>query len=215
MYHYFKPNVDTRKLTWNLKITPLKEKLIFQTFIFRFHVSFRGSISYNSSPSGFRSQYQGPAGRSLDVAATIYPVTKCHWNQPLILTHLVGGNSNIFYFHPNPWGNDPKWRAYFSKGLVQPPTSKSCFWRSMFIFSRDTCLENPTLGESSSTKLAYKLSLSCLLSLFYRPRPSWYPMAMNGARAWPGAKKMGWHSTVDGLEFSCTKKGWWWWWWSK
>ena len=30
--------------------------------------------------------------------------------------------SNIFYFHPEPWGNDPIWRAYFSNGLVQPPT---------------------------------------------------------------------------------------------
>ena len=30
------------KLTWKLKITPLKGKLIFQTFIFRFHLSFRG-----------------------------------------------------------------------------------------------------------------------------------------------------------------------------
>ena len=35
---------------------------------------------------------------------------------------LGGGNSNIFYFHPDPWGNDPIWRAYFSNGLVQPPT---------------------------------------------------------------------------------------------
>ena len=30
--------------------------------------------------------------------------------------------SNIFYFHPDPWGDDPIWRAYFSNGLVQPPT---------------------------------------------------------------------------------------------
>ncbi len=30
---------------------------------------------------------------------------------------LGGGNSNIFYFHPDPWGwNDPIWRAYFSDG---------------------------------------------------------------------------------------------------
>ena len=28
---------------------------------------------------------------------------------------------NIFYCHPEPWGNDPIWRAYFSNGLVQPP----------------------------------------------------------------------------------------------
>ena len=25
---------------------------------------------------------------------------------------LGGGNSDIFYFHPDPWGNDPIWRAY-------------------------------------------------------------------------------------------------------
>ena len=42
----------------------------------------------------------------------------------VINTYLGGGNSNIFYFHPEPWGNDPIWRAYFSKGL-KPPTSYS------------------------------------------------------------------------------------------
>ena len=31
--------------------------------------------------------------------------------------------SNIFYFHPAIWGRFPSWRAYFSDGLVQPPTS--------------------------------------------------------------------------------------------
>ena len=31
--------------------------------------------------------------------------------------------SNIFYFHPENWGRFPIWRAYFSDGLVQPPTS--------------------------------------------------------------------------------------------
>ena len=30
--------------------------------------------------------------------------------------------SNVFYFHPENWGNDPIWRAYFSNGL-KPPTS--------------------------------------------------------------------------------------------
>ena len=29
--------------------------------------------------------------------------------------------SNSLYFHPDPWGNDPIWRAYFSNGL-KPPT---------------------------------------------------------------------------------------------
>ena len=35
--------------------------------------------------------------------------------------------SNIFYFHPDPWGNDPIWRSYFSNGLVQPPTRLPLF----------------------------------------------------------------------------------------
>ena len=35
-------------------------------------------------------------------------------------TKLGGGNSNIFFLTPT-WGNDPIWRAYFSKGL-KPPT---------------------------------------------------------------------------------------------
>ena len=34
---------------------------------------------------------------------------------------LGGGNSNIFHFHPY-LGKNPFWRAYFSNGLVQPPT---------------------------------------------------------------------------------------------
>ena len=36
------PLVLARKLTWNLKITPLERKIIFKPYIFRFHVSFRG-----------------------------------------------------------------------------------------------------------------------------------------------------------------------------
>ena len=45
------------------------------------------------------------------------------------------------YVHPDPWGNDPIWRAYFSNGLVQPPTSQSLirlfltFWRLVLTFS--------------------------------------------------------------------------------
>ena len=34
------------RLTWNLKITQLKRKIIFQTIIFRFHVNLQGSIWY-------------------------------------------------------------------------------------------------------------------------------------------------------------------------
>ena len=36
---------------------------------------------------------------------------------------LGGGNSTIFYVHPDPWGNDPIWRAYyiFHVGWNKPP----------------------------------------------------------------------------------------------
>ena len=56
---------------------------------------------------------------------------------------------NIFYFHPENWRNDSIWRAYFSDGLVQPPTRVSsapffigglepgegfiCCWRGRFL----------------------------------------------------------------------------------
>ena len=39
--------------------------------------------------------------------------------------------SNIVYFHPDPWGNDPIWRicTYFWNGLKPPPTSSHpCNW---------------------------------------------------------------------------------------
>ena len=186
MYHYFKPNVDTRKLTWNLKITPLKEKLIFQTFIFRFHVSFRGSISYNSKirisipisrsrgSVTWCSRYN-ISGDQMPLKPTIDPNSSGWWQLKYFLN-----------FHPNPWGNDPKWRAYFSNGLVQPPTSKSCFWRSMFIFSRDTCLENPTLGGIFFGLLAYLLSLSCVASVYFiahvHPGIQWQWMGPGVAR---------------------------------
>ena len=41
--------------------------------------------------------------------------------------------SNIFVIFPPIWGNDSIWRAYFSDGLVQPPTRKNvgiCFLKT-------------------------------------------------------------------------------------
>ena len=35
---------------------------------------------------------------------------------------LGGGNSNVFLFSPYLGTISPIWRAYFSDGLVQPPT---------------------------------------------------------------------------------------------
>ena len=44
-------------LTWNLKSTRLKRKIIFQTSIFRFHVKFQGSIEEISSTHRWGSQW--------------------------------------------------------------------------------------------------------------------------------------------------------------
>ena len=47
--------IHHERLTWNLKITQLKRKIIFQTIIFRFHVNLPGCKSTNNrfSPSEF------------------------------------------------------------------------------------------------------------------------------------------------------------------
>ena len=40
---------------------------------------------------------------------------------------LGGGNSNIFYFHPDPWEDDPIWRSYFSDGWLNHQLVVHCF----------------------------------------------------------------------------------------
>ena len=43
----------------------------------------------------------------------------CKWSSWRILTlnqSLVGGNSNIFYFHPENWGRFPIWLIFFRRG---------------------------------------------------------------------------------------------------
>ena len=51
------------------------------------------------------------------------------WSQLRLWNHSTPNNydrwwqlKHFWNFHPEPWGNDPIWRAYFSNGLVQPPT---------------------------------------------------------------------------------------------
>ena len=71
--------------------------------------------------------------------------------------------SNIFYFHPEPWANDPIWRAYFSDGLVQPPTRWSF---------GNTIIES---GQIIATSHGLSPNGNCLLLLLYSCRPSlWF-----------------------------------------
>ena len=58
------------------------------------------------------------------------------------------GGCNFKYswnFHPDPWGDDPIWRAYFSDGLVQPQLE------NMLIFGEESHDENIILQEAART----------------------------------------------------------------
>ena len=46
---------------------------------------------------------------------------------------LGGGFKHCFICHPDIWGNDPIWRAYFLDGLVHPPTSDKWDFRKTSI----------------------------------------------------------------------------------
>ena len=52
---------------------------------------------------------------------------------PSLEGSLGGGNSTIFGIFTSTWGNDPICRAYFSDGLVQPPTSSWWRWAWRFL----------------------------------------------------------------------------------
>ena len=49
------------------------------------------------------------------------------------LPSLVGGFS-YFYVHPDPWGNDPIWRAYFWNGLVKNHQLVTCLFFVQLFF---------------------------------------------------------------------------------
>ena len=42
---------------------------------------------------------------------------------------LGGGNSNIFYFHPEPWGNDPILTNIFGMGWNHQPAGDDPIWQ--------------------------------------------------------------------------------------
>ena len=59
------------------------------------------------------------------IVSNIFPSQHTHAHHVFVgikTIERLGGGFRYFYFHPEPWGNDPIWRAYFSDGLVQPPS---------------------------------------------------------------------------------------------
>ena len=59
---------------------------------------------------------------------------------------LGGGNSKIFFVHPDPWGNWSNLTNMFSNGLVQPPAS---FFSVMFV--PDSTIAKPPKHTSTSS----------------------------------------------------------------
>ena len=89
-----------------------------------------------SLPTGGLWDPSRARGKNLESAV----VQVLRWLGEMKIKHWVMV-SNIFYFHPKPWGSDPIWLSYFSDGLVQPPTWSSwgIFWKSdewPFFFSK-------------------------------------------------------------------------------
>ena len=57
----------------------------------------------------------------------------------------------VFFIFIPTWGNDPIWLAYFSKGLVQPPTSEGLLFTAMMFFP---LRKNPRVGRAGKAILA-------------------------------------------------------------
>ena len=88
------------KLTWNLKITPLKRIIIFQfqTFIFSFHVSFRGcNLKYLmilmiplKGPPPWNSRLLSKSARCSKAFAICFPVAYTTNNSNGWIPTLIG-----------------------------------------------------------------------------------------------------------------------------
>ena len=64
-----------------------------------------------------------------------------------------GGNSNIFYFHPESWGNDPFWLIFF-RWVVQPPVfGLFCFFNVSFKVAGDLPCQMDLLRSSNTLML--------------------------------------------------------------
>ena len=81
--------------------------------------------------------------------------------------NLAGGNSNIFYFHPDIWGRWTHLDSYLSDGLVQPPTRNNL---STFSFS---CAEKNIPGDLKATRSFFDTFLEVVVSQGSLNYPLW------------------------------------------
>ena len=63
------------------------------------------------------------------------------------LRNVCGWNFKDFFLSPLLWGRDPNWRAYFSNGLVQPPTRQR-LWLNCWKIRNSKLKSKSTLRKS-------------------------------------------------------------------
>ena len=110
----------------------------------------------------------------------------------------------IFYFHPEPWGRFPFWRAYFSKGL-KPPTSifveaSTCRYQVYLkLLQSGLCqfmtLRNPPKKPTNS----WGCWLVYLPANIYTPLNKW--KRIMSRRKWRNAGSPSWKSNLDWMGF--------------
>ena len=73
----------------------------------------------------------------MDLGKALTSVADSHDSSSLVgfSNNLVVATQIFFIFTPNPWGNDPIWRSYFSNGVGSTTNSKTWWNKSVFVKS--------------------------------------------------------------------------------
>ena len=130
--------VRPRKLTWNPKIGGLQMRFLFQRGILSFHVNFRVYVYMSAIfvrnppriPVNARMTYISFLAKHLGIW---YKTVTFSLYMTSEKPYLGGETSNIFYFHPEPWGNDPVWLFFFQMGWFNHQPARWCSDSNIFL----------------------------------------------------------------------------------
>ena len=85
---------------------------------------------------------------------------------PIYKSGLAGGFFNIFFFHPDPWGNDPIWLICF-KWVVQPPTRFFKFGNKWNNFKSKTWLKKHGIYNKEDKNEHSKIFVKPVADVFF------------------------------------------------
>ena len=92
-----------------------------------FSATFHYQLEFEWSPINLPNQPSYLACLRDTLSTCLRKKSNIHMFGSLIhIIHIYDCGFKYFYFHPDPWGDDPIWRAYFSIGL-KPPTRQSLY----------------------------------------------------------------------------------------